>query len=197
MDLETLDSPEFVDEEEAFPEQVEEQEVRPTIVEEAQPGVLEELSPSNIMIRLLSKLMPQEGVAEFEPGYGVELDNAPVEVPEVNVEDDRLEDEWTEQPDSLSGQPWRTGGEQGSSNYPLLKVIAYRNNDDSFNMIHKIKVQAIIIDKHNYVNLYLSLLNQDVIYSKDVIRYKHKAYRNNMSLFKYISQYLINDVFLR
>lgn len=51
----------------------------------------------NIVTGVLSELMAQEGVAEFKPG-AEELDNAPVEVLEVNDEEDRHEDELMEQP---------------------------------------------------------------------------------------------------
>lgn len=96
--LEALDSPEYVSDEEASPKQVEEQEAPPTIVEEAHPGVPEELYLSNIVTRVLSELLPQEEVAESEPSGRVEPDNAPIEVPEADVEEGRHEDEPTEEP---------------------------------------------------------------------------------------------------
>lgn len=51
--------------------------------------------PPNIVIGILSKLMPQEGVAESEPGYEVDPGNAPIKMPEVDVEGGRPEDEPT------------------------------------------------------------------------------------------------------
>lgn len=60
MDLEGLNSLERAGQEEALPEYIEEQEAPPTLVEEAQPCVPEELSPSNIVIDMLSELTPQE-----------------------------------------------------------------------------------------------------------------------------------------
>lgn len=51
MDLEALDSPERIGNEETLLDQVEEEEVPLVMVEEAQPGVPDELSPSNIMTR--------------------------------------------------------------------------------------------------------------------------------------------------
>lgn len=53
-----------------------------------------------------------------------------------------------------------------------------------------------LYDKRDKVN-FLSFFNEDVACSKDIIRYKHKAYINNIGLFKYICQNLISDVFLR
>lgn len=58
----------------------------------AQPSVRKELDVSNIVTVILSELKSEEGVAEFEPGDSVDLDYAPIKVPEVNVEEGRLED---------------------------------------------------------------------------------------------------------
>lgn len=76
MDLEALDFPEQVDDEEAHPKQVEEEGVAPIILEEAWLDIPEEQSPSNVVARVLSKLAPQEGWAESEFCGGEEPDSS-------------------------------------------------------------------------------------------------------------------------
>lgn len=48
---------------------------------------------------MLSKLTPQEEVAESESSSGEEPDNAPIVLPEGNIEEGRPLDEPIEQPD--------------------------------------------------------------------------------------------------
>lgn len=57
MDLEVLGSIGQINEEEAPLEQVEEEEAPPVMAKEAQPSILKEQSPSNIVTGLLSDLV--------------------------------------------------------------------------------------------------------------------------------------------
>lgn len=67
------------------------------VVEEAQPSILEDLSPSKIVTRMLSELMPQDEVAEHESGCKDEPSDALTKVLQKNVEEG-LVDESIEQP---------------------------------------------------------------------------------------------------
>lgn len=67
------------------------------MVEETQPSILEELSPSHIMTEVLSELTPQEEVAGSESGGGEEPHVAPFMVAEENIEDHRPVKESTDQ----------------------------------------------------------------------------------------------------
>lgn len=104
MDLEALDSPKYIDEKEAFPKQVKEEEVPLVMVVEAQPSILEELSPSNIMIRVMSELTPQEDVAKSKSSGREELNNAPTEVLAGSIEEGRLVEELIEHSTALIGE---------------------------------------------------------------------------------------------